>query len=124
MRILLKYKLCRWKTTIELYLKNLKLITRKNSEEIENLNKKLEFLDARISNLEYFMKKREVEEGINTKRKNTFKHIIMLILDNKHTTMIIRIIIGVAALIFILEWAEKNDMREELLQIITGVIMK
>ena len=124
MRILFKYKLCRWKTTIELYLKNLKLNVRKNAEEIERLNKKLEFLDLRISNLEYFIKKREVENNIITKRKNTLKNIIILILDNKHTTIIIRIIIGIAALIFILEWADKNGMRNDLLHIISGVITK
>lgn len=124
MKILSKYKLCRWKTTIELYLKNLKLNTRKNTEEIERLNKKLEFLDLRISNLEYFIKKKEVKEDIITKRKNTLKNIIILMFDNKYTTMIIRIIIGIAALIFILEWANKSGMREDLLRIIIGVIAR
>ena len=65
-----------------------------------------------------------MEEDTSNKRKDTFKHIIVLIFDNKYTTMIIRLIIGIAALIFILEWADKNGMREDLLHIITGVIIK
>ena len=121
---LFRYKLCKKRIDIKIKLLEAFSLIRLNKLHIQELERKLAYIEHRIANLEYFMKINDIKDSKKRKHKNIFYKVLFVIFNNQYTTLIIRIIIGIASLIFILEWANKNGMRSDLLHIISGVITK
>ena len=118
---LFRYRLCRKKLDFQIKLLEAFSLIRLNKQRINELEKKLDFVEHRISNLEYFMYKNEEKTSKKIKRNRRISSILLSIFNHPYTTLVLRIIIAIATLIFILEWADKRGIREDLLTIILGV---
>ena len=118
---LFRYKLCRKRLDFQIKLLEAFSLIRLNKQKINELERKIYFVEHRISNLEYFMQKNEEKISKKIKRNRKIIDILLLIFNHPYTTLLLRIIIAIATFIFILEWADKRGIREDLLTIILGV---
>lgn len=119
---LFRYKLCKKRINIKIKLLEALSLIRLNKQHIQELERKLVYIEYRIANLEYFMEKIEEYDAMRRKQKRTILKFLTILFNNQYMTLIIRILIAIMSIIFILEWAEEQGIRNDILQIMLGVI--
>lgn len=108
---LFRYRLCKWKSDLQVYLLTLFDLTNKNKDRIKKLEQKITFIESRITH---------IEELLN--RNRCSKNSMFDFLDNQYIGFILKVIITVISFIFILHWTEEKGMRQDLLDLLKAVL--